>query len=111
MGELGSRTSLLNPLWYAGAYVMGTIAAQLGDPRSLGFVVETERQVEHHLTGHLDMLPLQDAKSRAIVEQMRADEAAHGQKARELGALEAPAPVKAAMSAVAKVMTTTAYYV
>ena len=111
LGELGSRTSLLNPLWYAGAYVMGTIAAQLGDPRSLGFVVETERQVEDHLTGHLDKLPLQDAKSRAIVEQMRADEAAHGQKARELGALEAPAPVKAAMSAVAKVMTTTAYYV
>ncbi|MBC7685088.1 MAG: 2-polyprenyl-3-methyl-6-methoxy-1,4-benzoquinone monooxygenase, partial [Bdellovibrionales bacterium] len=78
LGELGSRTSLLNPLWYAGAYVMGTIAAQLGDPRSLGFVVETERQVEDHLIGHLDKLPLQDAKSRAIVEQMRADEAAHG---------------------------------
>ena len=109
--ELGSQPSLLNPLWYAGAYAMGTIAAHLGDARSLGFVVETERQVEDHLAGHLDTLPEQDAKSRAIVEQMRADEAAHGQKAKELGALEAPAPVKAAMSAVAKVMTTTAYYV
>jgi ubiquinone biosynthesis monooxygenase Coq7 len=109
--ELGSQPSLLNPLWYAGAYAMGTIAAHLGDARSLGFVVETERQVEDHLAGHLNTLPEQDAKSRAIVEQMRADEAAHGQKAKELGALEAPAPVKAAMSAVAKVMTTTAYYV
>ncbi len=109
--ELGSQPSLLNPLWYAGAYVMGTVAAQLGDRRSLGFVVETERQVEAHLDGHLDQLPLQDAKSRAIVEQMKADEAAHGQAALQLGAEEAPAPVKAAMSAMAKVMTTTAYYI
>ena len=108
--ELGSQPSLLNPLWYAGAYAMGTVAAHLGDARSLGFVVETERQVEQHLAGHLQTLPVQDAKSRAIVEQMRDDEAAHGKKAQELGALEAPAPVKAAMSAVAKVMTTTAYY-
>ena len=109
--ELGSQPSLLNPLWYAGAYAMGTVAAHLGDARSLGFVVETERQVEHHLAGHLDTLPLQDAKSRAIVEQMRADEVAHGQAAKDLGALEAPAPVKAAMAVMAKVMTTTAYYV
>lgn len=111
LAELGSQPSLLNPLWYAGAYVMGSVAARLGDARSLGFVVETERQVEEHLIGHLNTLPLQDAKSRAIVEQMRVDEAEHGEKARQLGALEAPAPVKAAMSAVAKVMTTTAYYV
>ena len=111
LSELGSQPSLLNPLWYAGAYVMGTVAAQLGDQRSLGFVVETERQVEEHLAGHLSMLPEQDAKSRAIVEQMRVDEAAHGQAAKEMGAIEAPAPVRAAMRAMAKVMTGTAYYV
>ena len=111
LAELGSQPSLLNPLWYAGAYVMGTVAAQLGDQRSLGFVVETERQVEEHLAGHLDQLPLQDAKSRAIVEQMRSDEAAHGKAARDMGALDAPAPVRGVMSAMAKVMTTTAYYI
>jgi ubiquinone biosynthesis monooxygenase Coq7 len=111
LAELGSQPSLLNPLWYAGAYVMGTVAAQLGDQRSLGFVVETERQVEEHLEGHLDKLPPQDAKSRAIVEQMRTDEAAHGKAARDMGALEAPAPVKGAMSVMAKVMTSTAYYI
>ena len=110
LAELGSQPSLLNPLWYAGAYAMGTVAAHLGDARSLGFVVETERQVEAHLASHLEMLPQQDAKSRAIVEQMRADEAAHGAAAQALGALEAPAPVKVAMTAMAKVMTTTAYY-
>jgi ubiquinone biosynthesis monooxygenase Coq7 len=109
--ELGSQPSLLNPLWYAGAYVMGTVAAQLGDQRSLGFVVETERQVEEHLQRHLTQLPPQDAKSRAIVEQMRSDEAAHGQAAKDMGALEAPAPVRGAMKAMAKVMTTTAYYI
>ena len=111
LSELGSQPSLLNPLWYAGAYVMGTVAAQLGDARSLGFVVETERQVEEHLQGHLDKLPLQDAKSRAIVEQMRTDEAAHGKAARDMGAIDAPAPVKGAMAMMAKVMTTTAYYI
>lgn len=110
LAELGSQPSLLNPLWYAGAYVMGTVAAQLGDGRSLGFVVETERQVEEHLVGHLEQLPAQDAKSRAIVAQMRSDEAAHGQAARDMGAIEAPAPVRGAMAAMAKVMTTTAYY-
>ncbi len=111
LSELGSQPSLLNPLWYAGAYALGTLAAQLGDQRSLGFVVETERQVEEHLAGHLDRLPPQDAKSRAIVAQMRSDEAAHGQAAKDMGAIEAPAPVKGAMSAMAKVMTTTAYYI
>jgi ubiquinone biosynthesis monooxygenase Coq7 len=109
--ELGSQPSLLNPLWYAGAYAMGTVAAHLGDQRSLGFVAETERQVEAHLNGHLEKLPAQDAKSRAIVEQMRTDEAQHGEAARNLGAIEAPVPVKAAMAAMAKVMTTTAYYI
>ncbi len=111
LSELGSQPSLLNPLWYAGAYTLGTIAAHLGDARSLGFVVETERQVEAHLNSHLVKLPEQDAKSRAIVEQMRDDEAAHGAAAAELGAVEAPEPVKAAMKAMAKVMTTTAYYI
>jgi ubiquinone biosynthesis monooxygenase Coq7 len=111
LAELGSQPSLLNPLWYAGAYAMGTVAAHLGNARSLGFVVETERQVEAHLNSHLDQLPLQDAKSRAIVAQMRRDEAAHGEAARSLGAIEAPLPVKVAMTAMAKVMTTTAYYI
>jgi ubiquinone biosynthesis monooxygenase Coq7 len=108
--ELGSRPSLLNPLWYAGAYAMGTIAARAGDARSLGFVVETERQVEAHLAGHLDRLPAQDEKSKAIVEQMRIDEGAHGAVAHSMGAADTPAPVRKAMQAMAKVMTTTAYY-
>ena len=111
LAELGSRPSLLNPLWYAGAYALGTVAAQLGDARSLGFVVETERQVEAHLNSHLDLLPAQDAKSRAIVDQMRIDEIAHGAAAQELGAVAVPAPVRGVMTAMAKVMTTTAYYV
>ena len=110
LGELGSQPSVLNPLWYAGAYAMGTVAAKLGDARSLGFVVETERQVEAHLNLHLDQLPPGDAKSRAIVEQMRVDEVAHGAAAQALGAAEMPVPVKLAMRAMAKVMTTTAYY-
>jgi ubiquinone biosynthesis monooxygenase Coq7 len=108
--ELGSQPSVFNPLWYAGAFALGTVAARLGDARSLGFVVETERQVEAHLDSHLVELPPGDAKSRAIVEQMRTDEAAHGAAARALGATEVPAPARAAMTAMAKVMTTTAYY-
>jgi ubiquinone biosynthesis monooxygenase Coq7 len=108
--ELGSQPSVLNPLWYAGAYAMGTVAAKLGDARSLGFVVETERQVEAHLNSHLEQLPACDAKSRAIVEQMRLDEVAHGNAAQALGAAEMPVPVKLIMRAMSKVMTTTAYY-
>ncbi|MBZ2208947.1 2-polyprenyl-3-methyl-6-methoxy-1,4-benzoquinone monooxygenase [Massilia soli] len=111
LAELGSQPSLLNPLWYAGAYAIGAVAAHLGDARSLGFVVETERQVEAHLDNHLVQLPAQDAKSRAIVEQMRLDEIVHGAAARELGAAETPALVKAGMTAMSKVMTTTAYYI
>ena len=111
LAELGSQPSLFNPLWYAGAYAMGTIAAQLGDQRSLGFVVETERQVEAHLDSHLVELPVDDAKSRAIVEQMRIDEAAHGAAASALGASDVALPVKAMMTAMSKVMTTTAYYI
>jgi ubiquinone biosynthesis monooxygenase Coq7 len=109
--ELGSQPSLFNPLWYAGAYALGSVAAKLGDPHSLGFVVETERQVEAHLDSHLDKLPAQDAKSRAIVEQMRVDEVAHGAAAQALGAAQTPLPVRIAMKAMAKVMTTTAYYI
>ncbi len=108
--ELHSRPSLLNPLWYAGAYALGALAAKLGDARSLGFVVETERQVEAHLASHLQQLPEQDAKSRAIVVQMAADEVAHGEAAQALGAAEAPLPVRQGMRAMAKVMTSVAYY-
>ena len=111
LAELGSQPSLLNPLWYAGAYALGTVASRLGDAVSLGFVVETERQVEAHLNSHLDQLPPHDAKSRAIVTQMRDDEIEHGAKAQDMGAAEMPLPVKAAMRAMAKVMTTTAYYI
>ena len=108
--ELGSHTSILNPLWYFGAYVLGAAAARSGDARSLGFVVETERQVEAHLERHLKDLPAQDAKSLAIVAQMRDDEVEHGATAASMGASEVPAPVRAAMQAMAKLMTVTAYY-
>ena len=107
--ELGSRTSLLNPLWYAGSFALGAVAARLGDPVSLGFVVETERQVEAHLDRHLDELPANDLRSRAIVMQMRDDEVAHAEAAAQLGAAELPLPVKKVMEAMAKVMTTAAY--
>eukprot|EP01114_Cavostelium_apophysatum_P017349 TRINITY_DN5139_c2_g1_i1.p1 TRINITY_DN5139_c2_g1~~TRINITY_DN5139_c2_g1_i1.p1 ORF type:complete len:215 (-),score=44.89 TRINITY_DN5139_c2_g1_i1:593-1237(-) len=111
LAELGSQPGLLNPLWYVGSYVLGSIAAKLGDPQSLGFVVETERQVEAHLNRHLEDLPPQDAKSRAIVEQMRVDEIAHGASAQALGAADTPLPVKMLMTAMSKVMTTTAYHI
>lgn len=109
LSELGSRPSLLNPLWYAGAYALGAVAARLGDARSLGFVVETERQVEAHLDSHLQSLPVRDEKSRAIVEQMRTDEIAHGAAAQALGATAVPPLAQQAMRAMAKVMTSTAY--
>ena len=109
--ELGSHTSLLNPLWYAGSYVLGSIAARLGDARNLGFVAETERQVELHLISHLEELPVQDAKSRAIVDQMRKDEVEHGEAAKALGAAEMPAAIRGAMKLMSKVMTTVAYRV
>ena len=111
LDDLGGRPSLLNPLWYAGAFTMGLVAGRLGDPVSLGFIVETERQVEAHLQGHLDRLPAADHASRAIVAQMKADEAAHADAAQRAGAVEMPAPVKMAMRAAAKVMTTTAHYI
>ncbi|MBN4664055.1 2-polyprenyl-3-methyl-6-methoxy-1,4-benzoquinone monooxygenase [Pandoraea nosoerga] len=111
LSELGSRPSLLNPLWYAGAFAIGFVAGKCGDRVSLGFMSETERQVEHHLEGHLDDLPAHDTRSRAIVDQMRIDEIEHGQAARDAGGVELPVPVQRAMRAAAKVMTTTAYYI
>ena len=109
--ELGARPSLLNPLWYAGAFGMGLLAGRLGDKVSLGFVVETERQVEAHLASHLERLPAGDHASRAIVAQMKDDEARHAQQAQSAGGLALPAPVKAVMLAAAKLMTSTAHYV
>jgi ubiquinone biosynthesis monooxygenase Coq7 len=111
LDELGARPSLLNPLWYAGAFGLGLVAGRFGDPVSLGFVVETERQVEAHLQGHLEQLPAGDHVSRAIVAQMKDDEASHAASAQQAGAAELPAPVRLAMRAAAKVMTTTAHYI
>ena len=110
IAALGARASVLNPVWFAGSYLLGTVAARLGDAQSLGFVVETERQVEAHLNDHLDRLPSGDLKSRAIVEQMRQDEAAHGAAAQALGAAELPRFLQVAMRGMSKIMTTTAYY-
>ncbi|HEX2649203.1 MAG TPA: 2-polyprenyl-3-methyl-6-methoxy-1,4-benzoquinone monooxygenase [Burkholderiales bacterium] len=107
--ELGGRPSLLNPLWYGGAFVLGAAAGALGDRWNLAFLAETERQVEEHLTGHLERLCAEDAKTRAVVEGMRLDEAKHRQSAMALGAAEMPEPLKLAMRAMAKVMTTVAY--
>ncbi|ACC71855.1 conserved hypothetical protein [Paraburkholderia phymatum STM815] len=108
---LQSRPSLLNPLWYAGALAIGFAAGRLGDRVSLGFMAETERQVELHLDGHLTRLPEGDHESRAIVEQMRVDEAAHGKAATDAGGLELPFPVRALMRAASKIMTRTAYHI
>jgi ubiquinone biosynthesis monooxygenase Coq7 len=111
LDELGDRPSLLNPLWYAGAFGIGLLAGRLGDRTSLGFVIETERQVEQHLAGHLDRLPAGDARSRAIVEAMKADEARHAEDARGAGGAELPLPVGLLMRGAAKVMTTVAHRV
>lgn len=109
--ELGARPSLLNPLWYAGAFGIGLAAARFGDAASLGFVVETERQVEQHLASHLERLPAADVASRAIVAQMKDDEARHAQAAKASGGMELPLPVRALMRAAARVMTSTAHHV
>ncbi len=111
LDELGARPSLLNPLWYAGAFGLGLIAGRLGDKVSLGFVVETENQVEAHLQSHLTLLPDNDHASRAIVAQMKDDEARHALEAKEAGAMELPGPVKGLMRVAAKVMTTVAHRV
>jgi ubiquinone biosynthesis monooxygenase Coq7 len=109
--ELGDRPSLLNPLWYAGAFAIGLAAGRAGDAWSLGFVVETERQVERHLAGHLQRLPEDDAASRAIVAQMKEDEARHAEEAQAAGAQALPAPLRWAMRGAARVMTSTAHWI
>lgn len=109
--ELGSRPSLLDPFWYAASFGLGMASGLAGDRWSLGFLAETEDQVERHLESHLDRLPRADARSRAVVEQMRTDENRHGRMGRELGARELPLAVKAAMRMASRVMTRAAYYV
>ena len=111
LNELGSRPSLLNPLWYAGAFGIGLLAGRLGDRVSLGFVIETERQVEQHLAGHLDRLPAGDQRSRDVVAAMKDDEARHADEAAAAGGLPLPAPVAWVMRGVARVMTTVAHRV
>ncbi len=109
--DLGGRASLLNPLWYAGSFVMGAAAGLSGDRRNLGFVKETEDQVEAHLKRHLDLIPEKDLKSRVVVEQMRKDEQAHAETAANAGAEELPHPIPWVMRVVAKVMTRTAHWI
>lgn len=111
INELGEDVSKLSPFWYAGAYAIGAASGILGDKWSLGFIAETEKQVCAHLESHLESLPPEDAKSRAIVEQMRDEEEEHGENAIGAGAAELPAPVKRLMQMTAKVMTKTAYWV
>jgi len=110
LGDLGSHTSVLNPLWYAGSFALGALAGLAGDKWSLGFVAETERQVVKHLEEHLERLPPQDHKSRAVLEQMKEDEGHHATTALKAGGAELPEPVKQTMRLTSKVMTKTAYY-
>ncbi len=108
--ELDSRASVLGPFWYAGSFAIGALAGLAGDKWSLGFVVETERQVVKHLEEHLQQLPPQDHKSRAVLEQMKEDEQHHATTALHAGGAELPAPIKIMMAATSKIMTTTAYH-
>ncbi len=107
--ELGGRLSVLNPVWYAGSFAIGLAAGALGDKWNLAFLAETERQVEEHLSGHLEALPAEDRRTRSVVESMRADEAKHRDSAIQLGAAELPSAVKLAMRFASRVMTTVAY--
>lgn len=109
--DLGDHKSLLNPLWYAGSFAMGALAGLAGDKWSLGFVVETERQVEDHLDDHLDQIPREDEKTRAILEQMKADEIHHAQVAHAAGGAELPQPIRLAMRLTSRIMTRTVYWV
>ncbi len=111
IAELGSHKSFLNPIWYTGSLAMGMVAGALGDKWNLGFLAETEKQVEAHLDGHLGSLPAQDARSRAIVGQMKEDEIKHAHTAIEHGGVPLPLPVKAAMKLTSKIMTKTVYWV
>jgi len=110
ISQLGGHTSLLNPLFYAGSFTMGAVAGALGDKWNLGFVAETEKQVEAHLASHLEKLPESDQKTRKIIEQMQRDEAKHANEAKQLGATELPTPVKFLMKKMSKLMTTSSYY-
>jgi ubiquinone biosynthesis monooxygenase Coq7 len=111
LSELKDRPSRLDPFWYAGSFAIGMVAGLASDRVSLGFVAETERQVEQHLASHLEQLPAEDARSRAILEQMQQDEQAHGEMARNSGGAALPAPVQKLMQAAARVMTTTARWI
>ncbi len=111
IAERGGRKSVLNPLWYGGSFAIGMFAGMLGDKWNLGFLAETEQQVGAHLSGHLQRLPDNDAKSRAIVKQMEIDEAGHATMALSHGGVELPLPVKVAMKLGSKVMTQTAYWI
>ena len=111
LAELKSKPSLLDPLWYAGSFAIGALAGLMGDRVSLGFVAETERQVEGHLGGHLGTLPSGDHRSRAIVKAMQADEVAHGTHAKAAGGVDLPAPVRELMRGTARIMTATAYWI
>lgn len=110
ISQLGGRTSLLNPLFYAGSFTLGSVAGALGDKWNLGFLAETEKQVEAHLASHLDKLPPSDQKTRKIIEQMQQDEAKHAQDAKQQGAMELPLPAKFLMKKMSKLMTKTSYY-
>jgi len=109
--DLGGRKSLLNPVWYMGSFTIGAVAGAIGDKWNLGFLAETEQQVSAHLSSHLEQLPAEDNKTRAILQQMHTDEMAHAQEAVNLGGTELPTPIKAAMKVSSKIMTKTAYYV
>ena len=111
LSELDARPSVLNPIWYLGSFVLGSLAGRSGVPHNLGFMAETERQVEAHLDSHLERLPAQDSRSRAIVLQIKNDETKHRETAEIHGALPLPAPVKGVMQAISRLMTTTAYRV
>jgi ubiquinone biosynthesis monooxygenase Coq7 len=110
INQLGSRTSLLNPLFYAGSFTLGSIAGFLGDKWNLGFLAETEKQVGVHLASHLQQIPLTDQKTRKIIEQMQQDEAKHADEAQQQGAAELPPPAKFIMKKMSKLMTSTSYY-
>jgi ubiquinone biosynthesis monooxygenase Coq7 len=110
IGELNGQISLLNPLWYAGSFAIGALAGALGDKLSLGFIVETEKQVETHLRAHMQQLPPADRRSRALIDKMTEDEVHHGAKAHAMGATELPLPVRSAMRLTSRVMTFGSYW-
>ena len=111
LDELGAKPRVLNPIWYAGSFALGAVAGLVGDKWSLGFVEETEKQVVEHLQEHLDKLPENDLKTRSIIEQMQIDEAEHGDMAKQAGAAELPAPIKAVMKVTSKIMTKSSYWI